>query len=149
MAARGAALVPTMAVAYLLREHAEEWGVPAEVLPKVDPVLDAMRASIKVAHANGVAIGSGSDILGPRQNRRGLELALKAEVLDPMAAIVSATATNAAIMRVEDRLGTVTPGKLADLIAVDGDPLADPWVFDDPDRVVVVVKDGVIVKDRR
>ena len=96
-----------------------------------------------------VIIGSGSDLIGPQQNRRGLELRLKAEIIGPMAAIVSATQTNARILRQEQQLGTLEVGKLADLIAIDGDPLAEPGLFDDPSRVVLVIKDGVIVKDAR
>ena len=66
-----------------------------------------------------------------------------------MTAIVTATATNARILRIDDRVGTVEVGKIADLIAVQGDPLTEPRLFDDPDRVVVVVKDGVVVKQAR
>ena len=51
--------------------------------------------------------------------------------------------------RIADELGTVEVGKLADLIAVDGNPLAEPRLFDDPTRIKVVIKDGVIVKDLR
>jgi imidazolonepropionase-like amidohydrolase len=64
-------------------------------------------------------------------------------------AIVSATRTNAHILRQDQQLGTVEVGKLADIIAIDGDPLADPSSFDDPSRVVLVVKDGVVLKDAR
>ena len=66
-----------------------------------------------------------------------------------MEAIVSATATNAGILRRGHELGTVEAGKLADLIAVAGDPLADPAVFDDPDRVALVIQGGRVVKDTR
>jgi imidazolonepropionase-like amidohydrolase len=94
-------------------------------------------------------LGSGTDILGPEQDRRGLEVALKAEIVGPMEAIVSATATNARILRRDQELGTVEAGKLADVIAVAGDPLSDPTVFDDPDRVVLVLQGGRVVKDTR
>jgi len=50
---------------------------------------------------------------------------------------------------VGDRLGTLEPGKLADLVAFDGDPLADPGIFDQPQCAVVVVKGGRVVKDTR
>jgi imidazolonepropionase-like amidohydrolase len=103
---------------------------------------------MKLARDAGVTIGSGSDILGPGQNRRGLELTMKAEILGPMEAIVSATATNAKVLRRPD-IGTVEAGKKADLIAVDGDPLTDPDLFDNPDRIVLVIKNGEIVKDLR
>ena len=63
-----------------------------------------------------------------------------------MDAIVAMTATNAKILRLDDRLGTVEAGKLADLIAVRGDPLAEPELFDDPDRVVLVLKGGEVAK---
>jgi imidazolonepropionase-like amidohydrolase len=52
-------------------------------------------------------------------------------------------------MQVADRIGAIEPGKLADLVAVNFDPLAEPDLFDDPQRVVLVVKNGEIVKDAR
>ncbi len=149
MAAAGAALVPTLAVTHLFTQEAEAWGIPAAMVARMAGVGEAMANAVKIAADAGVTVGSGTDILGPEQNRRGLELVLKAQILGPMAAIISATATNAKILRREDDLGTVQEGKLADVIAVDGDPLADPGVFDNPARVVLVVKDGQVVKDTR
>ncbi|HEV3106171.1 MAG TPA: amidohydrolase family protein, partial [Trinickia sp.] len=90
---------------------------------------------------------SGSDLLGAEQNRRGLEITLQAKVLSPMEAIVCATQSNARIMHQEDQLGSLSQGKLADVIAVKGDPLNEPELFDDPSRVVLVVKGGRVVKD--
>jgi imidazolonepropionase-like amidohydrolase len=123
--------------------------VPEAVLPRVTGAEEAMREAVKIAYAAGVTVGSGTDILGPEQNRRGLEVALKAEIVGPMGAIVSATATSARILRRDHELGTVQAGKLADLIAVAGDPLADPALFDDPDRVALVIQGGRVVKDTR
>jgi imidazolonepropionase-like amidohydrolase len=149
MAEAGADLVPTFAVLRLMTSRWREWGVPEALLPRLAGVEDAMAASMKLAIAAGVRVGSGSDILGPRQDHRGLELVIKAELLDAMAAITSATATNAAILRLEGRVGRVAEGLVADVIAVDGDPLADPSLLDDPDRVVLVVKGGQVAKDAR
>ena len=146
MAQTGAALVPTLTVTHLMATQWREWQLPEAILPRLAGVEQAMMASLKLAHDAGVIIGSGTDLLGPRQDRRGLEIALKAKVLGPMAAIVSATSASAAILRQPD-LGTIAEGKLADLIAVSGDPLGDPGLFDDPDRVVLVIKDGKIMKD--
>lgn len=148
MAASGAMLVPTLAVTRLFMENAEEWGIPEEFVPRMAGIEQSMAASLKLARDAGVTIGSGSDILGPGQNRRGLELVMKAEIIGPMEAIVSATSVNAKVLRRPD-IGTIEPGKRGDLIAIDGDPLADPELFDDPSRVVLVVKDGEIVKDLR
>ena len=109
----------------------------------------ATAAAVKLAFEAGVVMGSGTDLVGPDQNRRGMEIGLKAGIIGSMAAIVSATQTNARILRRSNDLGTIEPGKLADVIAVDGDPLSDPWLFDRPDRVVVVIKEGRVVKDLR
>lgn len=149
MARQGCALVPTMAVIVDALERPAHMGIPEALLPRFDGVLDAMRASLELAFDKGVVVGSGTDLLGPDQNRRGLELALKADVLGPMQAIVSATRESARIIRRQHDLGTVEEGKLADLVAVDFDPLTDPSRFEDPDRVVLVVKDGEVVKDVR
>jgi imidazolonepropionase-like amidohydrolase len=148
MAGAGAALVPTLTVTHLMAAEWRAWDIPESVLPRLAGVEEAMMASLKLAHDAGVTVGSGTDLIGPGQNRRGLELALKAKALGPMAAIISATAVNAAILRQPD-LGTIAEGKLADLIGVDGDPLGEPELFDNPDRVVLVIKDGKIMKDLR
>jgi imidazolonepropionase-like amidohydrolase len=66
-----------------------------------------------------------------------------------MPALVAATRTNAQILGRAADLGTLEVGKLADLIAVSGDPLSEPELFDDPDRVELVIKDGAVVKDLR
>ena len=108
-----------------------------------------MARSMQLARDAGVVIGSGSDILGPEQDRRGLEIAIRAELEDPMAAIVATTAVNARIMRQAQDVGTVEVGKRADIIAIDGNPLTDSKLFGDPARVVVVIKDGQVVKDVR
>jgi imidazolonepropionase-like amidohydrolase len=148
MARAGAALVPTLTVAHLLSERWQEWGLPAEFLPRAAGLEEAMLNSIELAMTAGVNIGSGTDLRGPRQEGRGLELTLKAKVMGPMGAIVSATSASARILRRPD-LGVIAPGKLADLIAIDGDPLAHPELWPDPDRVVLVIKNGVITKDTR
>ena len=106
-----------------------------------------MRESLALARDAGVAIGSGSDLLGPRQRRRAGEIVEKAKHMGAMAAIVSATKTNAALFRLEDRIGTVEEGKDADLILVAGNPLEDIAVLADAANIRVVVKQGVILKD--
>ena len=148
MADAGAAMVPTLTVVELLATRTEEWGVPKEAIERVKGCAEQMNAAILIARAAGVLIGSGSDLLGPRQRDKGLEIPLRAAVETPMAAIVSATRDSARIMRQPD-LGTVEAGKIADIIAVDFDPLADPKLFADPDRVRLVIKGGKVCKDTR
>jgi imidazolonepropionase-like amidohydrolase len=146
MAQAGAALVPTLTVAHVMRTEHERWGLPAAIADRMEQVSGHMEHAIRYARDAGVVTGAGTDLLGPHQDHRGLEIALRAEVVGAMEAIVAMTATNAKIMRIDDRLGTVEVGKVADLIAVRGDPLAEPRLFDDPDRVALVVKAGAVEK---
>jgi imidazolonepropionase-like amidohydrolase len=149
LAEAGAWLVPTLAVARLMAEEGESWGLSKDVIPRIHGIEEAMTRAVKLAYDAGVLMGSGSDLIGPAQTRRGLELTLKARIIGPLAAIVSATASNARIIGASDTLGTLERGKIADLIAIAGDPLVDPEVFDDPARIVLVVKDGIVLKDTR
>jgi imidazolonepropionase-like amidohydrolase len=67
--------------------------------------------------------------------------------MTPMQAIEATTRVPAEVLRMQDRLGTLAPGKLADLVALEGDPLADIGLFNDRSRVRLVVKDGRVVHD--
>ena len=75
-------------------------------------------------------------------------MALKAAVMGPMAAIVSATKTNAEMMGLSDQIGTLLPGKRADLIVIDDNPLKDMTLFEKGlEKVVLVMKAGRIMKN--
>jgi imidazolonepropionase-like amidohydrolase len=69
--------------------------------------------------------------------------------MSPMQAIQSATSVPSRLLGVDGWLGTLEPGKLADLVAVRGDPLGDIALLADPDRIRLVVRGGDIVSDRR
>ena len=104
--------------------------------------------SLELAYKAGVKIGSGSDIIGPFQFLKGREFAIKGEVMTPMETIVAATRTNAELLNVSENLGTIEPGKLADMIAVDGNPLKNLSLFEQGLKtVVMVMKDGQIMKN--
>lgn len=149
MADRGVHLVPTLTIARSLLDDFAQHGLPPQIRDRVGDTEQGMVDGMLAARAAGVLVGSGSDLIGPDQRGRGREVALKAAVLGPMAAIISATSVNARIMRIDGQVGSVEVGKLADLVAVDFDPLAEPAAFGDPERVVLVVKGGRIVKDVR
>jgi len=147
MAAARAVLVPTLTVAHVLARSPKTLGVPESIAARGAEAGARMAAAIRHARAAGVTLGSGSDLLGPKQTLRGMELVLRAEIEGAMAAIVAATATNAKILGLERDVGTVEGGKIADLVAVRGDPLAEPALFGDPQRVVLVLRGGIIVKN--
>lgn len=146
MAAAGATLVPTLVTYEQLDLGGPAEGVAANMLAKIRAVRRAGDESLRIARAAGVRIASGSDLLGPMQQARGRELTLHAAALSPMEALIAATRTNAELFRRAGRTGTVEEGKWADLILVNGDPIADVALLETPDNVLLVLKQGVTVK---
>ena len=145
--AAGAAIVPTLTVTEVYSTYSSF--LPPEVIARVEGVGEGMRTAIKLGHEHGLLVGAGADLIGPDQQQYGRETALVAEVVGSMQALVTMTRDNARVLRMADEIGTVTPGKLADLIAVDGDPLDDPSLLSEPQNISLVVKGGRIEKDLR
>src|SRR5207249_1412671 len=112
---------------------------------------DAMYDSVARAHTKGVKIAAGSDAYMPfvHHGELGYELELLVQAgLTPMEAIMAATKTNAEVLDMAEEIGTVEVGKLADLIVVDGDPLADIRILQDRLKIKMVMKGGKIVIGR-
>jgi len=147
MAGKGAFLVPTLVTYEILSERGEQLGMAKSSVEKIRYVGASGEDSIRIAIEAGVRIGSGSDLLGEPMREKARELVLQARVMGPMGAIIAATKTNAELFGLSDRIGTIEEGKQADLILVDGDPLADIAVLADASRIRVVLKAGALVKD--
>lgn len=147
MAKEGAFLVPTLITYDVLAEGGEKLGFSSYQVKKLHQVWKAGEEAVRMAAAAGVKIGSGSDLLGPAMALKARELVIKARILSPMAAIVSATRTNAELFGMAGEIGTVEAGKIADLVAFDRDPLTQPEALADAERVRLVVKGGGVVKD--
>jgi imidazolonepropionase-like amidohydrolase len=144
----GAFLVPTMATYEAIARDGARHGIGAHQLRKIHQARDKSVESLSHAYRAGCKIGSGSDLLGDMTVYRPLELELKGQVMTPMDVLVSATRVNAELLRLDDRIGTVEPGKEADLIAVAGNPLDDLRVFQDPERLHLVMKAGAVYRQR-
>ncbi len=147
MAKAGAFLAPTMVTYDVLEKFGDQLGLTKYQHEKIRLVAAGAQDSLRMAHEAGVRIGAGSDLLGPAMSQKAREFMLKAEVVGPMAAIVSATKTNAELFGMADAIGTDEDGKQADLVVVEGDPLSDIAVLADAGRIRAVVKEGEIVKD--
>jgi imidazolonepropionase-like amidohydrolase len=80
------------------------------------------------------------------QAQRAMEFELKGQVMKPMEVLRSATMVNAEIFRMADRIGSVEPGKYADLLVVDGNPLTNLRVFQNSANLHAIVKGGVFAK---
>jgi len=143
----GVFMVPTLQTIEKLVEHPDWWSLQPEKVARLKEVQAEAAKSTKLAHQIGVHVASGSDVVGPWQGRRGEEGVIKARLIGAHEAIRSATAVNAALFRLEDRIGTVEAGKDADLILVSGEPLDRIELLSDPACVPLVVKQGRIVKD--
>jgi imidazolonepropionase-like amidohydrolase len=102
-------------------------------------------AAFKRALAAGLSIGFGTDAAVMPHGQNAKELGFRVQLgQTPMAALVSATRTNAEILGWSDRVGTLEAGKWADVIAVPGDPLRDITATE---RVGFVMKAGVVYRD--
>jgi imidazolonepropionase-like amidohydrolase len=143
----GVFMVPTLQTIDKLVEHPDWWSLQPEKVARLKEVQVEAAKSTKLAHEVGVQVASGSDVVGPWQGRRGEEVVIKARLIGAHQAIRSATAVNAALFRLEDRIGTVEEGKDADLILVSGEPLDRVELIADPSCVPLVLKAGRVVKD--
>lgn len=150
MLERGTFLVPTIIAPVAILEKGEEGGMPDHAVRKAREVVAVQSDSISRAYKAGVRIAMGTDagVLQHGQNLR--ELALMVSIgMTPMEAIVATTRTAAECLGWQDRVGTIEAGKLADVVITKTDPLANIRSLENADNILLVIKDGRIVKDRR
>jgi len=150
IAKAGAFVVPTLSAGELIAENAVALGLPTSSAEKVRAVnlrtLEAVEACAKA----GVKLGLGCDLHGDAFLRtQGRELFLRGQVQPPVDVLRSATSINAEIIQQAGKLGQVSPGALADLILIDGDPLNDISVFIDSKESVRLVMIGGRVRRNR
>jgi imidazolonepropionase-like amidohydrolase len=127
MATRGVFLVPTLAAARAVEELTRTGGpLPSGVAEKALRVAPAAFDAARRAHAAGVRIALGTDagIAPHAENARGIAYLVEVG-LTPAQALAAATTTAADLLGMSADLGALEPGKLADAIAVDGNPLVD------------------------
>ena len=125
MRRQGAWYVPTLATYDSLAREGASLGWPQAMLDKLDRVKARGLEAIRIAHAEGVPIAFGTDLLGSMHDDQSNEFTLRAQAMGAAAILQGATSIAARMMGQEGRLGVVAPGAIADLIVVDGDPLAD------------------------
>ena len=143
MKKKGTYLVPT---AYLVDWMQQYGHLPALYQQKMTDVSAAMRANHKKAIAAGVKIALGTDaaVYPHGLNAHELDVYVNEYGMSPLAAIQTGTLNAADLMGWTDRVGAIEPGKWADIIAIDGDPLKDVKVLQ---HVNFVMKSGVVYKD--
>lgn len=151
IAEAGAYVVPTLSAGELIAENAEALGLPASATDKVRDVNKRTLYAIEACAKAGVKLGLGCDLHGDIfLQTQGRELLLRGQVQRPVDVLRSATSINAEIVQRAGELGQITPGALADLIMVEGDPLSDLSVFvNSVTTVRLVMLDGKLRRDRR
>lgn len=144
MIEHGTYFVPTISAGKYVAEKAKVAGFfPPVIVPKALAIGPAIQETFARAYRRGVPIAFGTDSGVSPHGQNAREFAYMVEAgMPPVEALLSATATNARVLRMEDRIGTVEAGKLADLIAVPGNPLNDIRLME---TVAFVMKDGVVI----
>ena len=147
VAASGGFVVPTLVTYDSLYRFGRDLGFPEASLAKLADVREAGLRSLEILQRAGVKIGYGTDLLGPMHRYQSREFVIRAEAMKPIDIIRAATAINAELLNRAGELGVIAPGARADLIAVDGDPLADISLLDGQgEHLSVIMKDGVLHK---
>jgi imidazolonepropionase-like amidohydrolase len=145
MKKKGTYYVPTILAGVTVAELSKEENyLPDVVRPKAAKIGPQIKGTFTKAYKSGVKIAFGTDtgVSAHGQNAREFELMVECG-MPAMEAIQAATMEAAKLLRIDDRLGSVEKGKIADLVAVDGDPLANVSLLKE---IRFVMKDGVIYK---
>jgi imidazolonepropionase-like amidohydrolase len=141
----GTFFIPTIIAGKSTADSAKIPGYYSEIVtPKALAVGPKIQSTFAKAYSEGVKIAFGTDAGVYAHGKNAKEFAYMVEAGMPaMEAIRSATMGGADLLRISDILGTIEKGKIADIIAINGDPLKDITVME---RVVFVMKEGVVYK---
>lgn len=148
MKTRGTFLVPTLIILEEIVMDGEARGVPEYALIKARSIAGERRRRLRAAYQAGVRFALGTDATSNIHGRNGEEFRYMVEILgaSPMDAILIGTRNGAELLGMERELGSVSAGKLADLVAVPGNPLEDITRLT---NVRFVMKDGTVFRHNR
>jgi len=149
MLAAGTYLVPTLAAVGNITGHADK-GVPDYIIEKATRVLDIHKDSVRRFYEAGGLIAMGTDAGTPfnMHGANALELGYMVDIgISPTDAITISTRNAADLMGLEDR-GVIAAGMKADLLVVDGNPVADITRAAEAANHRLVIKDGIVARDR-
>ncbi len=145
---KDAYLVPTMSIHEILPKEGVKAGMPAEMIEKVTIVTESGKENFPRAWSKGVKMAFGTDLLGSMHDHQLLEFALRGEFQKPIDVIRSATCVTADLFQMTGKIGELVPGAYADIIAIDGNPLEDLGVLQNPETFLkLVMKSGRIYKN--
>ncbi len=145
MAARGTFIVPTLMAGEAAERAVQSGRLTGLRAEKTKLAMGARGSMLKLVKQHGVPVALGTDagVAAHGENGREFTLMVRLGGMTPMQAIVAGTLNGAKLLGWDARLGTLSAGKLADVVSVPGDPLADITAME---RVNFVMKGGVIYK---
>src|ERR1700679_2092755 len=144
----GAYVVPTMVIVRALLDDARAGRLPAWMSAKLAEVGDQSLRGLELMTRQGLKIGFGTDLLGHLHSHQTREFCIRREVQSAVDILRSATSVNAEIL-MEPLLGRIQPGCRADILIVDGDPIANIEVLaQDGHGLIAIMKDGEFDKRR-
>ena len=148
-AEKGCIAVPTLVAYDALALDGEELGLGADEFAKIEIVRQGGLRSLEIMRDAGLPMAFGSDLLGQLRKYHCMEFELLAKVLSPAEIIRSATVVGAKLCRLTGKAGVIAPGSYADLLVVDGDPLADIGLLQgDGAHMSAIMANGRLVKNR-
>lgn len=133
-------LVPTLSCFFYVSENEGDRWAPG-LVELAHAQIDEAHRTVEAARAAGVRMAMGFDSQPPGRNALELVRMCRAG-LTPMEGLMAGTAGSAAACGLDEHIGTVEPGKVADLLVIDGDPLADPELLLDERRIWLVLQSG-------
>lgn len=149
MLKRDVPLVATLSALYQIESKGVEAGIPAFVVDKSLRIKPFHLASVRMAREAGVRVAMGTDA-GTPFNLHGENLGELQRLVEvgysPMEALESGTRIAAQVLGLENELGTIEEGKLADLIVVKGNPLEDIGLMLNAEGIHLVMQGGKLVK---
>jgi imidazolonepropionase-like amidohydrolase len=149
MAAKGMFLIANLVTYYEMKARAAEYGMSSDMLAKNDLVIEGGLRSLEICKRAGVPVAYGTDLLGQLQSEQSREFIIRSEVQTPIEIIRAATLIGAQIVRQVDNIGCLKAGAFADLLVVDGNPLADLGVLQEQGRYLsLIMKAGRLHKNR-
>ncbi|MCL4425435.1 MAG: amidohydrolase family protein [Firmicutes bacterium] len=151
MLKRDVFFVPTLAAMHHIVTRGTEGKIPAYAVAKAREAQEAHTASFRRALAAGVKIAMGTDAATPfnYHGNNALELELMVQAgMSPRQALLAATKMGAELLGLSDKIGALEPGKLADVVVVDGDPLEDVKVVQKKEAILLVMKEGRVAVNR-
>ncbi len=143
-------VVPTLSIVNKILTIGSKIGIPEWGLRKAEEANKAHISNIRKAYRLGVKIATGTDFCGGplRMGDNALEIKLLVESvgMEPKEALIAATRVAAEAVGLKDSVGTIEKGKIADLIAVSGNPLDNLDILMSKENIKLVVKEGRVVK---